>query len=120
MEGRLAGTKTEGAWRFTPEDLERLFQDAGARRAMEANRNAMVYDFMLGSPAEDRCCAVRDIPVPDGEEETLRTRLVHRANQVEGQVRFSYSYEVDRRGLGSARVILTGPTAAVREILAEP
>ena len=117
-EGRLAGTKEEGAWRFSPEDLEGLFQDAGARRAIEANRNAIVYDFMLGGPPEDRCCIVRDIPVPDGEEEALRARLLERVNR-EGQVRFSYSYGVDRRGRGGARVILTGPTALVRQILAD-
>ena len=47
-EGRLTGMKEEGAWRFGQEDVARLFQDGGARRAMEANRNALVYDFMLG------------------------------------------------------------------------
>ena len=41
-EGRLTGTKEAGAWRFTPEDLDRLFQDGGVRRAMEANRSALV------------------------------------------------------------------------------
>ena len=115
--GRLTGTKEKGAWRFGPEDLARLFQDGGARRAMEAGRNAAVYDFLLGGPEEDRCCAVRDIPVPDGEEEALRTQLLERVNREEGLVRFSYSYDVDRRGLGSARVILVGPTERVRAVL---
>lgn len=40
-EGRLTGTKGEGAWRFSPEDVGRLLQDGGARRAMEANRSAL-------------------------------------------------------------------------------
>ena len=46
-EGRLTGRKEDGAWRFTPEDLEKLFQDEGTRQAVRANRNAIVYDFML-------------------------------------------------------------------------
>lgn len=118
-EGRLTGTKEEGAWRFSPEDLGRLLQDGVARRAIEANRNALVYDFMLGGAAEDRCCVIRDIPVAEKEEEALRTRLLERVNREEGRVRLSYSYGVDRRGQGSARVILTGLTALVRQILAD-
>lgn len=115
-EGRLTGSKEDGVWRFSPEDLDRFFQDGGARRAMEANRNAVVYDFLLGGAAEDRCCVIRDIPVPDGEEEALRARLLERVNQ-EGQVKFTYSYGMDRRGRGSARIILAGATAAIRNIL---
>lgn len=118
-EGRLTGSKEDGTWRFAPEDLERLFRDGGVRRAMEANRNAVIYDFLLGGPDEDRCCAVRDIPVPDGGEEALRTRLVERVNREAGQVKFTYSYGVDRRGRGSARTILAGPTCVVREILTD-
>ena len=118
-EGRLTGTKEEGAWRFTPEDLERLLEDGGARRAIEANRNAAVYDFLLGDQPEDCCCMIRDILVPDGEEEALRVRLLERVDREDGQVKFSYSYGVDRRGRGSARVIFVGPTAAVQSILAD-
>ena len=119
QEGRLAGEKVDGAWRFSPGDVQRLFQDAGAQRAMEANRNALVYDFMLGGMAEDRCCLIRDIPVDEGGEEALRQRLLGRVNREEGRVSFAYSYGVDRRGQGTARVILTGPTALVRSILAD-
>lgn len=118
-EGRLTGDKEEGAWRFAPEDVARLFQDGGVRRAMEANRNAVVYDFLLGGLDEDCCCVIRDIPVPDRSEEALRTRLVERVNRENGQVKFTYSYGMDRRGRGSARVILSGPTCVVREILAD-
>ena len=118
-EGRLTGMKEEGAWRFGQENVARLFQDGGARRAMEANRNALVYDFMLGGVAEDRCCVVRDIPVEEGGEEPLRTRLLERVNREGGAVRFAYGYGEDRRGQGSARVILAGPTAAVQKILTE-
>lgn len=118
-EGRLTGEKVDGAWRFSPEDLGRLLQDGGARRAIEANRNAAVYDFMLGGPAEDRCCVIRDIPVPDGEEEAVRTRLVERVNREESKVSFSYSYGLDRQGRGSARVVLVGSTAAVQAMLAD-
>ena len=119
-DGRLSGTKEEGAWRFSSEDLGRLLQDGAARRAMEANRNALIYDFMLdGGGGEDACCAVRDIPVERDGEEALRVRLLERVNREEGRVRLSYSYGVDRRGQGSARVILAGGTALVRQILAD-
>lgn len=118
-EGRLTGTKEEGAWRFSPEDLGQLLQDGAARRAIEANRNALVYDFMLGAAAEDHCCVIRDIPMAEEGEEPLRTRLLERVNREEGRVRLSYSYGVDRRGQGSARIILTGLTALVRQILAD-
>ena len=118
-EGRLTGRKEDGAWRFTPEDLEKLFQDEGARQAVRANRNAIVYDFMLNGGGEDACCAVRDIPVERDGEEALRARLLERVNREGGAVRFAYGYGEDRRGQGSARVILAGPTAAVQKILTE-
>ena len=118
-EGRLTGRKEDGAGRFTPEDLEKLFQDEGARQAVRANRNAIVYDFMLNGGGEDACCAVRDIPVERDGEEALRVRLLERVNREGGAVRFAYGYGEDRRGQGSARVILAGPTAAVQKILTE-
>ncbi len=118
-EGRLTGRKEDGAWRFTPEDLEKLFQDEGTRQAVRANRNAIVYDFMLNGGGEDACCAVRDIPVERDGEEALRVRLLERVNREGGAVRFAYGYGEDRRGQGSARVILAGPTAAVQKILTE-
>ena len=118
-EGRLTGRKEDGAWRFTPEDLEKLFQDEAARQAVRANRNAIVYDFMLNGGGEDACCAVRDIPVERDGEEALRVRLLERVNREGGAVRFAYGYGEDRRGQGSARVILAGPTAAVQKILTE-
>ena len=119
QEGRLTGAKVDGAWRFSPEDVQRLFLDGGARRAMEANRNAKVYDFMLGGQPEDRCCLIRDIPVDGDGEGALRQRLLDRVNREEGAVSFSYSYGVDRRRLGAARVILTGPTQRVLAVLAD-
>lgn len=119
-EGRLTGGKEDGAWRFTPEDLERLLQDDGARQAIRANRNAIIYDFMLnGGGGEDACCAVRDIPVARDGEEALRTSLLERVNRETERVRFAYSYGLDRRGRGSARMILAGPSAAVQRILAD-
>ena len=118
-EGRLTGRKEDGAWRFTPEDLEKLLQDEGTRQAVRANRNAIVYDFMLNGGGEDACCAVRDIPVERDGEEALRVRLLERVNREGGAVRFAYGYGEDRRGQGSARVILAGPTAAVQKILTE-
>ena len=119
FRSRLTGRKEDGAWRFTPEDLEKLFQDEGARQAVRANRNAIVYDFMLNGGGEDACCAVRDIPVERDGEEALRVRLLERVNREGGAVRFAYGYGEDRRGQGSARVILAGPTAAVQKILTE-
>lgn len=119
-EGRFTGSKEDGAWRFTLEDLERLFQDEGAQQAIRANRNAIIYDFMLnGGGGVDSCCAVRDISVEQGDEEALRTRLLKRVNREAEAVKFAYSYSVDRRGRGMARVILAGPSGAVQKILAE-
>ena len=53
----------------------------------------------------------------EGGEETLRTRLLERVNQE--NVRFAYSYDVDRQGRGNARVILAGSSAAVQRIMAD-
>lgn len=118
-DGRFTGSKEDGVWRFSPEDLERLLQDEGAQQAIRANRNAIIYDFMLNGGGGDACCTVRDIPVePDGEE-ALRNRLLERVNREEGKVRFAYSYCTNRQGQGIARIFLAGPSAVVQRLLAE-
>lgn len=111
-EGRLSGEKADGIWRFAPEQVQDFFEQPLVRRAMRANRNAVVYDFLLDEGRKPACCcAVVDLPVR--KEETLREGLLELVNRSRG-LRFVYHYD-DKKG--QARVILSGEPDQVSEVI---
>lgn len=111
-EGYLSGEKADGVWRFTPEQVQDFLEQPLVRRAMRANRNAVVYDFLLDEGRKSACCcAVVDLPVR--EEKTLREGLLELVNR-SGGLRFVYHYDNKK---GQARVILSGEPDQVAEVI---
>ena len=110
--GQLKGTKTGGAWQFTAEQFGEFLEQDMVRSSVRAKANAIVYDFLNTSRrASGAACLILDQPVPDGEEPALRETLAAQVNALE--LRWAYQY----RG-GKARSILSGPPAALGELLA--
>ena len=111
--GQLEGEKADGVWRFTAEQFGAFLRQDMVRRSVRAKVSGRVCDFLLAEKrGESAVCLIWDQPVAGGEaEERLRERL---------------TAEVDRLGLvcvyrfekGLARAVLTGPPAAVSELLA--
>lgn len=112
-EGRLSGEKVDGVWRFTPEEVGEFFELPAVRQTMRANRNGMVYDFLLDEGRkEPTCCMVLDLPVED--QEKLCEGLLDRVDREEG-LTFVYHYN-DKKKM--ARVILMGDPAKAAAIAA--
>ena len=60
--GVLSGEKRDGAWRFSPEQVEAFTQNPAIRPSIKARKHAIVFDFMGTKPyGRDKMCAVLDL-----------------------------------------------------------
>lgn len=112
--GLLSGEKTDGVWRFSEEDCERFFAHPSVKPALQAKRNALVYDF-LGNrfKRENELCVVLDLLPQAGEAEEVSAFFCKAVSAREGG-KLRFTFEKDD---GRVRVILTGPEDAVSDIL---
>lgn len=110
--GLLTGEKTDGVWRFSEE--ERFFSQPAVKPALQAKRNALVYDF-LGNrfKRENELCVVLDLLVQEDEAQEVSDFFCKAVSMLEGGgLRFTFEREQ-----GRVRVILTGQEDAVSGIL---
>lgn len=112
--GLLSGEKTDGVWHFSDEDCERFFAHPSVKPALQAKRNALVYDF-LGNrfKRENELCVVLDLLPQAGEAEEVSAFFCKAVSAREGgKLRFTFKQDD-----GRVRVILTGQEDAVSDIL---
>lgn len=110
-DGRLKGDKADGAWRFTAEQFGDFLSQDGVRASVQAKANAVVYDFLTaGRRQEKAACLILDCPATERDEPPLRESLEARINAL--GLRWAYQYRE-----GMARSILSGPPAALGELL---
>ena len=111
-DGLLQGEKADGAWRFTAEQFGAFLGQDMVRGSVQAKANAIVYDFLITDRRrEPAACLILDAPVPGDGEPALRENLAKRVNAL--GLRWAYQYRD-----GQARSILSGPPAALGELLA--
>ncbi len=111
-DGLLKGEKTDGAWRFTAEHFGDFLRQDMVRASVQAKANAVVYDFLITDRRkESAACLILDQPSAEGQEPGLREALSEQINRLE--LRWAYRYQD-----GMARSILSGPPAALGELLA--
>lgn len=111
-DGLLKGEKTDGAWRFTAEQFGDFLRQDMVRASVQAKANAVVYDFLITDRRkESAACLILDQPSAEGQEPGLREALSEQVNRLE--LRWAYRYRD-----GMARSILSGPSAALGELLA--
>lgn len=111
-DGLLKGEKTDGAWRFTAEQFGDFLRQDMIRASVQAKANAVVYDFLITDRRkESAACLILDQPSAEGQEPGLREALSEQVNRLE--LRWAYRYQD-----GMARSILSGPPAALGELLA--
>ena len=111
-DGLLKGEKTDGAWRFTAEHFGDFLRQDMVRASVQAKANAVVYDFLMTDRRkESAACLILDQPSAEGQEPGLREALSEQVNRLE--LRWAYRYQD-----GMARSILSGPPAALGELLA--
>ena len=111
-QGLLQGEKTDGAWRFTAEQFGDFLAQDTVRASVQAKANAIVYDFLVtGRRKEPAACLILDRPVSGEEERVLRDDLEKQVNAL--GLRWAYGFRD-----GQARSILSGPPAALGQLLA--
>lgn len=110
--GILEGEKTEGGWRFTPEQVEQFVRHPAVRPSILAKNHGAAYDF-LSTPHENKSeiCLILDLPGRD--REGVSRYFCEKITQGSyTNLRFTFD------GVQKApRVILTGDTREVMEIL---
>ena len=111
--GLLHGTKVDGSWRFSSDDLERFFAEPFVKEGLRTKRASIVYDFLAqkGTPA-GRMCVIIDRPVTLAEGEALSAFFCEQMQSAADTV-FAYDWND-----GHCRVILSGDEAQVARILA--
>ena len=111
-DGLLKGEKTDGAWRFTAEQFGDFLRQDMIRASVQAKANGVVYDFLMTDRRkESAACLILDQPSAEGQEPGLREALSEQVNRL--ALRWAYRYRD-----GMARSILSGPPAALGELLA--
>lgn len=112
-DGQLQGEKVDGAWRFTAEQFGSFLAQDMVRSSVQAKANAVVYDFLITDRRkENAACLILDQPVAEDREPGLREALTEQVNRLE--LRWAYRYRD-----GMARSILSGPPAALGELLTQ-
>ena len=112
-QGALTGEKIDGAWAFTTEDIDHFMSNEAVRKRIQANHNAVVFDFLSDScKRSNRACVILDLAVDDARAAEITRFLCEQANQ---------SRDVELRVArcrGLTRVILSGGEETVANIMA--
>ena len=112
IQGLLHGSKVNGAWQFTPEDLDRFFSEPFVRDGLRIKRNNAVYDFLADRKKQfPRACVVLDLPASAEEGREISTFFCAQMNAAHDA-----NFTFDRIG-GVCRVILTGAQEQVAKIM---
>lgn len=113
QKGVLSGDKVDGAWTFSAEDIESFFAEPAVRKAMQAHRNALVYDFLADAfKPVNRICTILDYAVDEAESREIMRFYCDCVNRCSGGVDLNCARE-----RGTTRVILSGAEDAVADIL---
>lgn len=112
-QGLLKGEKIDGAWQFTPEEVDRFFAEPFVKEGLRIKRGGIVFDFLADrSKKAGRTCVILDIPASMKESKALSEFFCKQMETVT-DVLFTFDWNN-----GSARVILSGAEEAVAGIMA--
>ena len=112
--GILQGEKINGLWHFTAEQVEQFLRHPAVKPSIQANRNALVYDFMIDTKKQEpQICVIMDLPGCDVKE----TAAYFCYSISTGDYR-NIQFSFDDTG-GTPRVILKGKTADVLKLVNE-
>lgn len=112
--GILNGEKTEGVWRFGPDDFIDFISDPNVACGIKSKINAQALDFLADDKKkENQICTVMDFYVSDEESNEISDFFCSQMNcSPKNGTRFS----LQRNGKNT-RVTLTGPEDIVSEII---
>ena len=110
--GTLTGEKADGAWRFTPEDVDAFMCQPAVRKSIQANHNAVVFDFLSDTAKrQSRACVILDYAVDMAHAARISAFYCDRVNA---------AHDVElriNRHRGVTRVSLSGGEDTVADIM---
>lgn len=112
--GFLQGEKVNGAWRFTPEQVEVFVCHPAVRPSILAKNNSLVYDFLLeNKKKKQEICMILDIP--DVDKKVIAEFFCHNIT-TGGYHDIQFSFDGVTK---MARVILKGDAGEVLRLVNE-
>ena len=111
-QGTLTGEKVDGAWVFTPEDIDAFMAQPAVRRSIHANHSAVVFDFLADTmKPQNQSCVILDFAVSVVEGTQISLFFCEQASH---STDIELRCQQTRSGL---RVILSGGEQQVSDIL---
>ncbi len=110
----LHGSKENGIWQFSEEQIRDFIMHPSVRPSIQAKHHAIVYDFLSGyDNTPNEACVLLNLTVEKEKAENISAFFCEAANR-SNHIRFAFSYCG-----GTAKLILKGAEAEVREIMRE-
>ncbi len=102
--GILKGSKTDGIWKFTPEEVDAFFEHPSVFPGIQSKRNGIVSEFLVNrSRFQNRICAILDLPKEDRNKVSgLFCDIFNHGNYGKNLEFYYEDFE------GCPRIILTG------------
>ena len=111
--GFLNGEKVNGAWQFTPEQVEAFTQNRTVRPSIKAKKNAIVFDFLGTKPYNrNKMCTILDLAASEALTASVFFCEKISACSPEAELRFAS----DPVGTG-VRLILSGSPNDVMNLM---
>ena len=113
--GLLNGSKTNGYWQFTSDDISKFMNNDYVTQSLNTKRNSLIYDYILNDcKSINSVCSIYDYPVENNvEAKSLYNKIVKKINSNEyNNLKFSYNYSNNM-----VRIILIGDPNEINELI---
>lgn len=113
-DGKLKGKKIGVQWRFTEDDIKRLFEDEGVSNNITESNHDRVLEFLKEKAEPNTGAIALNIPVTDKEKLSRKIQRITKLMNENVNLRFSYQhFEKD----GIAQFILIGNIRTIQEFI---
>ncbi|MFC3906484.1 MerR family transcriptional regulator [Clostridium disporicum] len=113
--GLLNGSKTNGYWQFTSDDISKFMNNDYVTQSLNTKRNSLIYDYILNDcKSINSVCSIYDYPVENNvEAKSLYNKILKKINSNEyNNLKFSYNYSNNM-----VRIILIGDPNEINELI---
>ena len=113
--GLLNGSKTNGYWQFTSDDISKFMNNDYVTQSLNTKRNSLIYDYILNDcKSINSVCSICDYPVENNvEAKSLYNKILKKINSNEyNNLKFSYNYSNNM-----VRIILIGDPNEINELI---
>lgn len=113
--GFLEGEKIEGIWQFTEENFYAFLSHEAVKPALQAKKNALVYDFMADrKKTSNELCIILDLCADQEEAAEVSNTFCNAVNSCQPSSNIRFAFESRN---GHVRVIVTGSEDTVLDVL---